>query len=67
MEPIQQAMDEILIANPEMTFWEACAEMVNKGELNFEATQDAGVHTFLSELYRRSKIKANADRVNKDM
>lgn len=66
-EQVQQAFDEVLVANPEMTFWEACAELVNKGELNFEATQDPNVHTFIFQLFQRAKIKANADRVNKDM
>jgi hypothetical protein len=64
---IQQAFDDILIANPEMTFWEACAELVNKGEINFEATEDPNVHTWLYQLFQRAKIKANAERVNKDM
>lgn len=67
MEEIQQAMDEVLLANPEMTFWEACTELVTKGEINFAATEDANVHTFLYQLFQRAKIKANAERVNKDM
>lgn len=64
---VQLAFDDVLVANPELTFWEACAELVNKGELNFEATEDPRVHTWLHQLFQRAKIKANADRVNKDM
>jgi hypothetical protein len=66
-EALQQAMDEVVVANPEFTFWETCAELVKKGELNFEATENASVHTWLYQLYQRAKVKANADRVNKDM
>jgi hypothetical protein len=64
---LQTAMDEVLVANPEMTFWEACAELVKKGDINFEATEDPAVHTWLYQLFQRAKVKANADRVNKDM
>lgn len=64
---LQQLMDEVLLANPEMTFREACTELVNKGEINFEATQDPSVHTWLYQLFQRAKVKANADRVNRDM
>ena len=66
-EVVQRSFDDVLLANPEMTFWEACADLVNKGELNFEATEDPAVHTWLYQLYRRAKIKANAERVNRDM
>jgi hypothetical protein len=64
---VQAAMDEVVVANPEFTFWEACAELVKKGELNFEATENPNVHVWLYQLYQRSKVRANADRVNKDM
>ena len=59
---LQQAMDEIMVANPEMSFWEVCAELVKKGDLNFEATENANVHTWLYGLFQRSKIKANASK-----
>lgn len=61
------AMDELLVANPEFTFWEACSELVKKGELNFEATEDPNVHAWVYQLFQRSKVRANRDRVNKDM
>jgi hypothetical protein len=64
---IQQAFDDLLLANPEMSFWEASSELVTKGEINFEATEDPAVHTWLYQLFQRAKIKANADRVNRDM
>ena len=67
MEDLQAAMDELLYANPEMTFFEASTELVKKGEINYEATEDPNVHTYLSQIYRRSKILANRGRVNKDM
>lgn len=64
---VQQAMNEVMSANPEMTFWECCTELVKKGEINFEATENANVHAWLYQLFQRAKIRANADRVNKDM
>jgi hypothetical protein len=64
---LQQSMDEIMLANPEMTFWECCAELVKKGEVNFEATENPSVHAWLYQLFQRAKIRANAERVNKDM
>ncbi len=61
------AMDELLLANPEMTFYEATKELVNKGELNFEALEDVGVHTFVSQMFQHAKRRAQSGRVNKDM
>lgn len=59
---IQRAFDEILADSPEMTFFEACAELVKKGELNFEATQDPTVHVFLYNIFRHGKQRANQSR-----
>ncbi|MCK6545801.1 hypothetical protein L6R52_08030 [Myxococcota bacterium] len=64
---VQAAFDDVLLANPEFTFWEACSELVKKGEINFEATENPNVHTWLHQLFQRAKVKANADRVNRDM
>ena len=59
------AMDELLLANPEMTFYEATKELVNKGELNFDALEDA--HAFIYQMFQQSKRRAQSGRVNKDM
>ena len=64
---VQAAFDEVLVANPEFTFFEACQELVKKGEINYEATADENVHMWLHQIFQRSKVKANADRVNHDM
>jgi hypothetical protein len=61
------AMDELMLANPEMTFFEATKELVNKGELNFEALEDPGVHAFLHQMFGNAKRRAQSGRVNKDM
>jgi hypothetical protein len=66
-EEVQKAFDEVLLANPEFTFWEACTELVKKGEIVGEATENVNVHTWLHQIFQRAKIKANSDRVNKDM
>ncbi len=67
MEELQEAMDQVLLANPEMTFFEVCAELVTKGELNFEATEDPSVHVFLHQLFQRAKVRANVGKANLDM
>jgi hypothetical protein len=64
---VQAAFDDLLLANPEFTFWEACSELVKKGEITFEATENVNVHTWLHQLFQRAKTKANAGRVNGDM
>ena len=61
------AMDELLLANPEMTFYEATKELVNKGELNFDALEDPGVHAFVYQMFGNAKRRAQTGRVNKDM
>lgn len=61
------AMDELLLANPEMTFYEATKELVTKGELNFEALEDPGVHVFVYQMFGNAKRRAQSGRVNKDM
>lgn len=67
MEDIQEAMDELLADNPEFTFFETCAEMVKKGELNFDALEDPGVHTMLFQLFQRSKVRGQLGRINADI
>jgi hypothetical protein len=67
MEDLQLVMDELLSTNPEFTFWETCAELVKKGDLNFEATQDPNVHTFLFQLFQKAKVRSLTGRVNKDI
>ena len=67
MEELQQVMDELLASNPEWSFWELCSELVKKGDLNFEATQDPNVHTCLYQMFQRSKVRGQAGRMNKDM
>ena len=67
MDELMMRMEELLAESPEMTFFEACAELVKKGELNYAATEDPGVHAYLYQLYQRAKNKANLGRANKDM
>lgn len=67
MEDIQQAMDELLADNPEFTFFETCAEMVKKGEINYDALDDPGVHTLLYQLFARAKTRGQLGRMNQDI
>lgn len=67
MEELQAAMDDLLLANPEMTFYEASKVLVNKGELNFDALEDPSVHMFLHQMFQHAKRRAQAGRVNRDM
>lgn len=67
MEELQQVMDELLASKPEWTIWELCSELVKKGDLNFEATQDPNVHTFLYQMFQRAKVRGQAGRMNKDI
>lgn len=67
MEELQDAMDDLLMANPEMTFFEVSAELAKKGELNAEATQDPSVHVYLSQMFQRAKQKAQSGRMNQDI
>lgn len=67
MEDIQEAMDELLVANPEFSFFETCAEMVKKGELNYDALEDPGVHVALYQLFQRAKVRGQYGRMNQDI
>jgi hypothetical protein len=67
MEELQAQMDELLIANPEMTFYEATKELVNKGELNYDALEDPNAHVFLFQMFQHAKRRGQSGRVNKDM
>lgn len=67
MEELQAAMDDLLLANPEMTFYEASKELVKKGELNFDALEDPNVHVFVHQMFSQAKRRAQAGRVNRDM
>lgn len=63
---VQAAFDEILAANPELTFRDALVAVVARGLVQHEAAEDPAVHTWLHRMFQKSKIKANIDRVNKD-
>jgi len=67
MELLENAMEELLSAQPELTFRETCAELVKSGDLEYEATHDPYVHAALYSRFAKSKARSNFDRVNTDM
>jgi hypothetical protein len=67
MGEIEKAMEEIMSTNPEFTFRDLCAELVNKGELEYRLYEDPYVHAWLYKRFADVKARVNAGRVNTDI
>jgi hypothetical protein len=67
MAEIEEAMDEVLSPEPELTFREVAAELVKKGTLEFALLEDPYLHATLYGVYAKCKVRAGMDRANKDI
>jgi len=67
MELLEKAMEDLLSSQPELTFRDACAELVKSGDLEYEATHDPYIHAALYRRFASAKARSNFGRVNTDI
>jgi hypothetical protein len=67
MAEIEAAMDEVLTAEPELTFRDVSSELLKKGVIDLPTLQDPYAHATLFERFKNCKVRASMGRLNRDM
>ena len=64
---LEVQMEEVLFANPEFTFRDCAAELVKKGDLEYQALEDPYLYTALHKRFADVKARVSMGRYNLDI